>query len=93
MEASWGMGLLAVLRGAAGTWQEPDGRRHLRYQILFPLPAAGPRQGPDGRRYLRYQILSFLSLLIFLCSCRMPYSRASAVGGQPVDGTVPKPPC
>ena len=33
--------------------------------------------------YLRYQIRNLFSRLIFFCSCRMPYSRASAVGGQP----------
>lgn len=50
-------------------------------------------RGRRGRPYLRYQILSFFSRLIFFCSCRMPYSRASAVGGQPVGGTVPQFPC
>ncbi len=30
-----------------------------------------------------YQSVVFLFLLIFLCSCKNPYSSASAVGGQP----------
>jgi hypothetical protein len=33
--------------------------------------------------YFRYQTTPFLLLRIFLCSCSIPYSRASAVGGQP----------
>lgn len=30
-----------------------------------------------------YHIRKALVLLIFFCSCNMPYSNASAVGGQP----------
>ena len=33
--------------------------------------------------YLRYHILVILVFRIFLCSWKMPYMRASLVGGQP----------
>lgn len=43
----------------------------------------GAVRGDINKVYFLYQICILLSLLIFLCSCRIPYSRASAVGGQP----------
>lgn len=39
--------------------------------------------GDINKGYFLYQICILFSLLIFLCSCRIPYSKASAVGGQP----------
>lgn len=43
----------------------------------------GAVSGDINKGYFLYQICILFSRLIFLCSCRIPYSRASAVGGQP----------
>lgn len=43
----------------------------------------GAVSGDINKGYFLYQICILFSLLIFLCSCRIPYSKASAVGGQP----------
>lgn len=41
------------------------------------------KQPPSRVPYFRYHILVILVSLIFLCSWKMPYMRASLVGGQP----------
>lgn len=52
-----------------------------RYHRAFTTAKA--RTSPRSVTYFRYHILVILVSLIFLCSAKMPYMRASEVGGQP----------
>lgn len=61
----------------SSTWKRSGAPNETRDNIY--------RYTHTGHNHFRYQIFAFFSRLIFFCSCRVPYRRASAVGGQPGD--------